>query len=348
MNSSDKALLRQLAGQSTSVLPVWLMRQAGRYLPEYRQVRSAAKDFIDLCLSPKLAVEVTLQPITRYDFDASIVFADILLIPYALGQNLKFAEGEGPVLQPVQDERQLAMLKFDLNRLMPVCETLQLMKQQLPTHTARIGFAGSPWTVACYMIEGRGKQGFKQALKASEHQPEFMQKLFEILHEATFSYLDQQILAGAEVIQLFESWAGLLQAEKFKCWVIEPTAKLVKALKQKHPHVPIIGFPRAATPADYKAFALLTGVDAVTIDQALSLDFAALELKPIKLLQGNLDPDLLVQGGDAMRDALENIIRKLGPRHIVNLGHGILQQTPPEHVATLVEIIRAHKFSEVA
>jgi uroporphyrinogen decarboxylase len=321
-------------------MPIWLMRQAGRYLPEYRKLRAEAGDFLDLCLTPKWASEVTLQPVRRFGFDAAILFADILLIPYALGLKLQFQEGEGPVLQTVDNDNTISKLKYNISKLKPVYETLDLVKRQLPEETALIGFCGAPWTVACYMIDGNSRANFAQAKKWAAEKPESLQKLINILIDASEAYLCSQIEAGAEVLQIFDSWAGLLSSEDFRRWVIEPTQKLVGGIKKKHPHIPIIGFPREAGKG-YHAYIRETGVDAVSIDQHVDLDYAKSELQSVKPLQGNLDPELLVKGGAEMKRALAAILDKLGPTHVVNLGHGILPQTPLEHVAEMLSLVRA-------
>ena len=346
MNKKHKLFLQALVGQPVKRNPVWLMRQAGRYLPEYQQVRATFPNFIDLCLNAKCAAEITLQPIRRFDFDAAILFSDILMVPHALGQHLAYKEGEGPFLDPIQDEKKLALLRYRPEIVEPVFETMRLVKATLDESKARIGFCGGLWTVACYMIEGRGKQGFTQALNCVRHQPEFLTKLMELLHETTLSYLRGQIEAGAEVIQIFDSWAGLLSEKKFKHWVIDPTRRLVQALEAEFPDIPIIGFPRGAKPADYKAYVMTSGVDALSFDENISLTFALDELKAEKPLQGNLDPQILVEGGEKMQKAVEKILETFGPNHLFNLGHGVLPHTPLENVAELVQLVREAEFSE--
>ena len=336
----EKPLLHLLTGEPVSRMPIWLMRQAGRYLPEYRAVREKAGSFLNLCLTPDLASEVTLQPVKRFGLDAAIVFADILLVPLALGRKPVFKEGEHPRIEPVRDEKSLGKLRWKIESLAPVFETLRSMESGLPESVTRIGFAGGLWTVAGYMVDGDSASGFSSLLSKTGEDPAFLDKLIDILHDATVEYLGRQIESGAEVIQLFDSWAGLLQGQNFKRWVIEPTRQLVGSLKKEYPDVPIIGFPRGAQPDDYKAYLEQTGVDALSLDQNISLSFARKELQPLKTLQGNLDPKLLLEGGDQMRRAVDEIIATMGPRHIMNLGHGILPETPPEHVARLVEQVR--------
>jgi len=336
-----KPILDVLSGKTPDRVPLWLMRQAGRYLPEYRNLRARAGNFLDLCLTPKWASEITLQPIKRFDFDAAILFADILLIPFALGQKLQFREGEGPVLEKLEDEKSLAKLQFDQKKLQPVFETIEDVKNSLPSATALIGFCGGLWTVAAYMIDGTSRQNFSQAKLWAAEKPDLLDKLIGILLDASENYLCRQIEAGAEIIQIFESWAGLLTGDKFDRWVIKPTRELVARVKRKYPHIPIIGFPRSAGD-HYRSYAENTGIDAVSIDQQVTLDYAK-ELQKIKPLQGNLDPVLLVKGGEDMRQATLAILDKLGPRHIFNLGHGVVPETPPDHVADLVKIVRGYK-----
>lgn len=337
-----KPILDILANKKTELVPVWIMRQAGRYLPEYRELRAKAKNFLNLCLTPEWAAEITLQPIRRFDFDAAILFADILLIPMALGQKLEFREGEGPVLEAVTNEMEIAKLNFDLKKLNPVFETLIRVKKDLPKETTLIGFCGSLWTVACYMIGGNSRNGFLEAKLWVKEKPKQLQILIDILLEASLSYLSAQIDAGAEVIQLFDSWSGLLKDEDFYRWVILPTQKLVSRMKEKYPHIPIIGFPREAGKG-YKDYIHQTGVDAVSIDQHVDLNYAKTELQVAKPLQGNLDPSLVVEGGARMKAGIEKILSTLGPSHIFNLGHGITPDTPPAHVAELVKIVRSYK-----
>jgi uroporphyrinogen decarboxylase len=344
VSKSDKPILQVLAGTKPDRVPVWLMRQAGRYLPEYRNLRTQAGNFLDLCLTPKWASEITVQPIRRFGFDAAILFADILLVPLALGVKLEFREGEGPVLPTIDGEQAIAKLKFDPVKLSPVYETIQLVKNRLPKDTALIGFCGAPWTVACYMIDGNSKNNFAKAKQWAAQKPESLAKLIDVLVDASEIYLGNQIEAGAEVIQIFDSWAGLLKVDDFRRWIIEPTKKLVGRIKKKYPHVPIIGFPREAGKG-YHPYIRETGIDAVSIDQHVDLDYAKRELQSVKVLQGNLDPDLLVKGGSEMTSGITAILEKLGPKHIFNLGHGVVPQTPVEHVAQLVEFVRSYKFS---
>ena len=339
MYKTDKPILDVLHGLEPKRRPVWLMRQAGRYLPEYRELRAKAKNFLTMCLTPDYATEITLQPIRRFDFDAAILFADILLIPMALGQHLEFREGEGPVLQTAEADTFISSLKYDGTTLLPVYETLKRVKQELPKHTTLIGFCGAPWTVACYMIDGSSANDFAAAKSWVSEKPEQLGKLIATIIDASEKYLSAQIEAGAEVLQLFDSWAGLLHGGDFDKWIIEPTIELVSRMKKKYPDVPIIGFPREAA-ADYARYIRKTGVDAMSIDQTVNPDFAKRELQIIKPLQGNLSPDLLVKGGDDMKAGLATIMNTFGTKHIINLGHGVVPQTPPEHVADLVKYVR--------
>lgn len=334
-----KKLLQVLAGQAVSPPPVWLMRQAGRYLPEYRALRANAKDFVQFCLTPELAIEVTLQPVRRFHLDAAILFADILLIPHALGQKVWFAEGEGPRLEPIRDTAGLQKLTYRPEILAPVMQTIQGVRAALPDHAALIGFAGAPWTVATYMIEGMGGTDHETARKLAWGEPDFFDRLMNILVDATSAYLIAQADAGAEALQLFESWAGTVPAGLFERAVLTPTARIVKAVKARHPAIPIIGFPRGAG-AWISRYAEITGVDGVGVDQMT--DIAALAVPPKVALQGNLDPVLLLQGGDVMHTEVRRIISSMAGRpFIFNLGHGVMQPTPPEHVAALVKAIRA-------
>lgn len=322
--------------------PVWMMRQAGRYLPEYRETRARAGDFLSLCLNPELATEVTLQPIRRYGFDASILFADILLIPHAMGQPLAYREGEGPVLEPVRDRAQVARLTGDsAERLSPVYQTVRNLRAALPAEVALIGFAGAPWTVAAYMVEGRGGKGFVAARRWAFSDPDGFQTLIDMVTEATIHYLLAQIEAGANAIQIFDSWAGLLPASQLERWVIRPTRRIVEALKARHPQVPVIGFPRGVGPA-VPAYCAGTGVDGVSLDESLDPAWAAQAVPAVVVLQGNMDPQFVVAGGPAMRAEADRILAVLAGRpHIFNLGHGLVPETPPEHVGELVAHIRA-------
>ncbi|MDE1149020.1 MAG: uroporphyrinogen decarboxylase [Azospirillaceae bacterium] len=338
----DRLLLRALNREALDRPPFWLMRQAGRYLPEYREVRAQAGGFLDLCLNPELATEVTLQPIRRYGMDAAILFSDILILPYALGQKVWFAEGEGPRLDPIRDQAGLDRLVVAnlLDRAQPVYEAVKRIRGALPDPVTLIGFAGSPWTVATYMVEGAGSKEFLHAKGWAYRDPAGFQRLIDLLVDTTVTHLSAQIDAGAEVIQLFDSWAGALAPSEFARWSIAPTRAIVRALKDRHPGVPVIGFPRGAG-INILAYAEQTGVDAVSLDTSVPLDWAASSLQSRLPVQGNLDPLALVAGGEALDRAATDILRALGKGpFIFNLGHGIVQQTPPEHVAQLAGLIR--------
>jgi len=335
--------LRALGGEAVWPPPVWLMRQAGRYLPEYRAIRAQAADFIALCTNPDLATEVTLQPIRRFGFDAAILFSDILMVPWALGQDLRFVEGEGPQLPPIRDAAGVAAL--DPARLAdaiaPILQTVRGVRAALHPGRALIGFAGSPFTVACYMVEGGGSRDFSATRHMAYAQPEVFDRLIAILVQATTDYLSAQIAAGADAVMLFDSWAGVLSPTQFQRLVIAPTAAIVAALRQKFPDVKIIGFPRLAGML-LGAYASGTGVDGVGMDTATSPSIAAAQLPTHTALQGNLDPMALLAGGAALRRETGIILDAMRYRpFIFNLGHGIVPQTPPEHVAELLALIRA-------
>ena len=333
-----KKLLQVLKGEAVSPPPVWLMRQAGRYLPEYRALRANAKDFVAFCLNPELAVEVTLQPVRRYNLDAAILFADILLVPHAMGQKLWFAEGEGPRLEPIRDATGIAALRYDPAKLAPVMQTIKGVRAALPADAALIGFAGAPWTVATYMIEGKGGTDHETLRSLAWREPATFARLMDVLVEATSDYLIAQADAGAEVLQLFESWAATVPAGLFERAVLEPTARIVAAVKARHPSLPIIGFPRGAG-SWLKRYAAATGVDGMGVDQMT--DITSLDLPAKIARQGNLDPVLLLQGGEAMRAEAKRLVTTMkGKPFIFNLGHGVMQPTPPEHVAELVAAIR--------
>jgi uroporphyrinogen decarboxylase len=338
--AQPKALLRVLQGEQLDPPPWWLMRQAGRYLPEYRALRGRARDFLELCLTPALAAEATLQPVRRFGMDAAILFADILLVPYALGQQVGYGD-EGPVLDPIAENTGLAGLHLEgvAPRLAPVCETIRLCRAAMPSGTALIGFAGSPWTVATYMVEGGASKDFRLIKSWAYRDANGFAALIELLTEATIDYLSAQIAAGAEAVQLFDSWAGILPEAGFARWVIDPTRMIVGALKQRFPEVPVIGFPRGAGLL-YERYAAETGVDAVSLDTTVPAGFARDRLQPRLAVQGNLDPVLLVVGGAVLERAVGELRAALGSGPFVfNLGHGVLPQTPPENVAALARLL---------
>lgn len=338
-----KPFLRTLAGEASERPPVWLMRQAGRYLPEYRATRAEAGSFLDLCYNPALAAEVTLQPIRRYGFDAAILFADILLIPHALGQELAFREGEGPVLGAIRTEGELVKLRLEglHQRLAPVYEAVSRIKAALPAETALIGFAGAPWTVATYMLEGRGGNEQAAAKTWAFGNPAGLDRLISLLVEATCAYLDQQVRAGAEVVQLFDTWSGVLPDEQFQRYCVLPVKMIVNRLKALHPDLKIIGFPRGAG-LHLEGYAAATGVDALGLDYTMPLAWARDHLWSRGItVQGNLDPRLLLVGGPQLAQAVQRLLRHFaGRNYIFNLGHGILPETPPQHVEQLMQLLR--------
>ncbi len=335
--SHPKRLLKVLKGEPVDRPPIWLMRQAGRYLPEYRAVRAEAGSFLDLCYDPEKACEVTHQPLRRYPLDAAILFADILLLPQALGLKLEFLEGEGPKLEPVTDAASLARLTPEKlhEHLAPVYETVRRLKGSLDPSVTLIGFAGAPWTVATYMLGGKGPAGQDAARLWGYRHPDLFAELLDILAETTADYLSAQIEAGAEVVQIFDSWAGGVPDHAFRDWIIAPTKTIVDRLQERHPGVPVIGFPRAVGPF-YAPFVRETGVAAVSLDTGLDPAWARDHLQTQVAVQGNLDPMALVAGGDALKSETMRLLDCFGHgRYIFNLGHGIVPQTPPEHVGAL-------------
>lgn len=316
------------------------MRQAGRYLPEYRTLRAKAGSFLELCFTPDYATEITLQPVRRFGFDAAILFSDILVVPWALGQLVRFEDGRGPVLEPLALET-LENLSGSavVERLAPVFETVRRVKMALPAQVALIGFAGAPWTVASYMIEGGGSKEFLKAKRWAIGAPDRFQALIELLVEATVAYLSAQVEAGAEALQLFDSWAGVLAEPELERWSLGPLSRIVEGVKARHPQVPIILFPRGAG-LGYARFAETAGADGLSLDTTVPLRFAE-ELQRRITVQGNLDPAALVIGGRALDEGVERILAALGQGPFVfNLGHGVMPETPLEHVQRLIERIR--------
>ncbi|MEQ1647338.1 MAG: uroporphyrinogen decarboxylase [Hyphomicrobiaceae bacterium] len=337
-------MMQVFDGAALGPPPIWLMRQAGRYLPEYREVRAKAGSFLNLCYNPAMAAEVTLQPIRRYGFDAAILFSDILVVPDALGQNVRFVEGEGPRLDPIRDAAGLANLslrkattKFDT-----VAETVQRLRQGLPGETALIGFCGAPWTVATYMVGGQGSSDQAAARGLAYRDPTLFQSLMDLLVDASVDYLGRQARAGADLLQIFDSWAGSLPDDEFETWVVAPTRRIVAQMKAQFPDLPIIGFPRGSGPLAFN-YVQETGVDAVGCDTAMPLELIRSSLSGKTVVQGNLDPLLLVAGGDRMRRRIDTLLATLAANpYIFNLGHGIVPETPPEHVAELVRHVRSY------
>ncbi len=338
-----KTLLRALAGEVLPVPPIWMMRQAGRYLPEYRATRAQAGDFLSLCYNSELAAEVTLQPIRRFGFDAAILFADILLIPQALGADLWFETGEGPRLSKLETEADFARFApaSDVHdTLTPIYETLRILTRELPAETTLIGFAGAPWTVATYMIAGRGTPDQGPAHTLKRENPALFDALMERITEATIEYLSRQVEAGAEVVKIFDSWAGSLTGDDFDRYALAPCARITAALKARHPGIPVIGFPREAGER-YIGFAQATGVDCVALDNSVDAQWAAEHVQTTGCVQGNLAPHHMVEGGDALVRETRAICQAFsaGP-HIFNLGHGITPQGNPDNVQLMIDTVR--------
>lgn len=340
---TQKTILRALAGETLPTPPIWMMRQAGRYLPEYRATRAQAGDFLSLCYNPDLAAEVTLQPIRRYGFDAAILFADILLLPQALGPKLWFVEGEGPRMETTTSMDQVRAWKpVDAihETLSPIYETVKILARELPRATTLIGFAGSPWTVATYMIAGRGSkdQGAAHALKDADRAT--FSAMIDILTDATVEYLSAQIDAGAEVVKLFDSWAGSLKSADFNDFAVKPAAKIIAALKARHPNTPIIAFPREAGDG-YIGFAKATGADCVAVDNSVTPEWAAEHVQVDGCVQGNLASHHMVTGGEALVSETRRVVNAFrGGPHIFNLGHGITPDANPDNVQLMIDTVR--------
>ncbi len=343
MSGENKLLLRALRREPLGRPPIWMMRQAGRYLAEYRAVRAKTSNFLEFCYNSDLAAEVTLQPIEKFGFDASIVFADILLVPDALGQKVEFVEGVGPVLEKLQGPEDVARLSLSgvQEHLRPVCRTLEILKEALPSEVTLIGFAGAPWTVATYMVGGKGTPGQDATRVLTYRDPGLFQKLIDLLVEATSTYLIDQVRAGAEVLQLFDTWAGSLAPSEFIKWCIEPTQAIVKRVRDAGIEVPIIGFPKGAgekTPM----FSRMTGVEGLSVDTGMDMMWARENLNDLVVVQGNLDPMALVAGGEEMRLQTRSLLEIFeGLPYIFNLGHGIVPQTPEVHVSEVVDLVKS-------
>ena len=339
MKSSGKRLVSVLDGQAVSPPPVWLMRQAGRYLPEYRALRAKAGSFWTMCNDPVMATEITLQPIRRFGFDAAVIFSDILTVPFALGRTVKFEENIGPTLDAVTSaeglERDPAIWQ---QKLSAAYETLRRTRAALPAETSLLGFAGAPWTLATYMAAGRGGDEQKAAKLWGYRDPKSFGALLDVLGDCVAAHLIAQIDAGADAVQIFDSWASGLPADMFERWVIAPTKRIVKIVRAAKPDAKIIGFPRAATLQGYEFYADETGVDGISVDTSAPQDWMSELDIPV---QGNLDPLLLLTGGSVMEDAVDTLVDEMrGKPFIFNLGHGVLKETPPEHVAALVARVR--------
>ena len=340
MSGVHKPLLSVLSSGKNEILPIWLMRQAGRYLPEYRALREAKGGFLELVFDSDAAAEITLQPIRRFGFDGAILFSDILVIPHALGQDLAFLEGEGPHLSPTLVDTALEALQAAPERLEPIYRTVRLVRDRLGPETTLLGFAGSPWTVATYMIAGQGSRDQQAARVMAYRDPAALQAILDAIVAASVDYLSSQIVAGAEAVQLFDSWAGSLAPAEFERWVVAPNAAIVAGLKVRHPRVPVIGFPKGAG-EKLPAYARETGVDAVGIDETIDPLWAARELPAAMPVQGNLDPLLLLAGGGELEVAARRILDAFAGRpHVFNLGHGIDKETPIAHVERLLATVR--------
>ena len=337
---SPKKLLNVLRGNQEAIPPMWLMRQAGRYLPEYRALRAEKGGFLALAYDSDAACEITLQPIRRFGFDGAILFSDILVIPHAMGQDLWFETGEGPRLAPRLAESRLEDFVPAPERLNPVIDTVRKVSAALPSETTFLGFAGSPWTVATYMVHGQGSKDQAEARRMAHAEPERFGALIEAIISATVNYLGDQIDAGVDAVQLFDSWAGSLSPAQFEKWVIAPNAEIVQRLKARNPNAVIIGFPKGAG-GKLAAYAEGTGVDALGLDETVDPHWANRELRKGLPVQGNLDPLALIAGGDVLKDAVNNILSAFEDRpHIFNLGHGILPDTPIENVELLLNLVR--------
>ncbi len=342
-----KPLLAALNRQRTDSVPLWLMRQAGRYLPEYREVRSKYDCFMDLVYTPEAACEITMQPIRRFGMDGAIIFSDILTIPHALGRKVTF--DNGPLLDPLESEKDINALMPEIleAKLGPVYEAISLTSERLMSEgfeqTALIGFTGAPWTLACYMLEGKTSRDFMQARLWAYRYQEIFDVLINKLEQAVITHLLAQIKAGAEIVQLFDSWAGVLDANQFKRWVISPTRRITDAVRQEYPDVKILGFPKGAGHL-YQKYVQETGVDGVSLDSNVAPQWASRFLQPEAVIQGNLDPVCLMAGDDALELGIECILGNLASEaFIFNLGHGVHKDTPIEHVEHLCEIVRSWK-----
>ena len=337
-----KPLLAVLDRQRLHVPPVWMMRQAGRYLPEYRELRAKAGGFLDLCFNPEFAAEVTLQPVRRFGFDAAILFSDILVIPLALGRKLWFVEGEGPRLEPLADAKALLSVGHaaDANVLAPIYETVRRVKAALPKQTTFIGFCGAPWTVATYMVAGQGTPDQAPAKDLAAAEPEAFQHLIDCLVEASVDYLAAQLDAGAEVVQIFDTWAGSLPPDDFERWCVQPTKALVAKLWAKKPGAKVIGFPRGAG-RNIPRYVEQTKVDAVSLGNEIDRAFARDSIQAHVPVQGNVDPNILLVGGAALDREVDDVLEKLGQGPLIfNLGHGILPTTPLAHVERMLKRVR--------
>jgi uroporphyrinogen decarboxylase len=342
---TKKPFLEVLSGRRQAVPPLWMMRQAGRYLPEYRALRARAGGFLDLCFTPELAAEVTLQPIRRFGFDAAIIFSDILVIPYALGRSVHFEAGEGPKLDPLDSPDKVATLSAsaDFAKLEPVYEALRRVRRELDPAIALIGFCGAPWTVATYMVAGHGTPDQAPARMMAYRHPDAFENIIDVLVENSIRYLVGQLKAGADALQIFDTWAGVLPPREFARWSIEPTARIVAGVRKQAPDAKIIGFPRGAG-ALLPAYVDATGVDAVSIDWTAEPSLIRERVQTKVAVQGNLDPLALIAGGAALERAVDDVLANYaGGRLIFNLGHGIQPETPIAHVEQMVKRVRDYR-----
>ena len=341
----SKPFVDVLSGHRQPVPPVWMMRQAGRYLPEYRELRARAGSFLDLCFTPEFAAEVTLQPIRRFNFDAAIIFSDILVIPHALGREVRFEVGEGPRLDPLDTAEKITSLatNADFAKLEPVYEALRRVRSELSSTTALIGFCGAPWTVATYMIAGKGTPDQAPARMLAYREPDAFARIIDILVENSIQYLLGQLAAGANVLQIFDTWAGVLPPREFARWSVEPTRRIVEGVRKQAPDAKIIGFPRGAG-AQLPTYVERTGVNGVSIDWAAEPSFVREHVQSRVAVQGNLDPLVLIAGGAALDRAVDDVLQNFaGGRFIFNLGHGIQPETPIAHVEQMLKRVRSYK-----
>ncbi len=340
-----KPFLEVLSGRRQPVPPIWMMRQAGRYLPEYRELRAKAGGFLDLCFTPEYAAELTLQPIRRFNFDAAVIFSDILVIPYALGRSVRFEAGEGPRLDPLDRPEQVATLaaEADFSKLEPVYEALRRVRRELAPKIALIGFCGAPWTVAAYMVAGQGTPDQAPARMMAYRHPDAFSQIIDVLVESSIQYLLGQLEAGADVLQIFDTWAGVLPPREFERWSIAPTRRIVEGVRAKAPDARIIGFPRGAG-ALLPAYVGATGVDGVSIDWTAEPSLIRERVQNRVAVQGNLDPLALIAGGAALDRAIDEVLANFaGGRLIFNLGHGIQPETPIAHVERMIRRVRAYQ-----
>jgi uroporphyrinogen decarboxylase len=337
----DKRLVLALQGNQTDRVPFWFMRQAGRSLPEYRALREKNKNFLEFCYTPDAASEATLQPIRRFGMDGAVIFSDILVVPHALGVDVHFEEGVGPLLTPLRDETALEKLKPEnlKKKLAPVYETLRLTKKNLPKETALIGFVGAPWTLACYIIEGRSSKDFSSLKQLAKTEHVFFEKLIDLLTESVSLHAINQIESGAEIIQLFDSWAGMANEEEYSRWIIAPAKKIVKKIKTIYPNVPIIGFPRQSG-NKYESYAKETGVDAVSVDQTVPLSWIRSHLQPLCRVQGCLNNELLADNKQGALAEAKTLLTTLDKPFVFNLAHGILPHTPVENIQALCDLLK--------